>query len=229
MADVIWENIKVFLTAVVLALIIKTSVVEAYKVPTGSMEDTILIGDFLIANKFVYGAKIPLTGWRLPAISDPKPGDVVVFTYPGDRVTSYVKRLVAVEGQKIEIKNKILYVDGMIVPDAPEAKHTDSRVYPRGNNAMGSRDNWGPYTVPKDCYFMMGDNRDLSYDSRFWGSVHKDLILGKAMIIHWSWSEDNNSPEVTATDPLTVPRSFVYNTLHFFDRVRWGRLLTVFN
>jgi len=225
--EIIWENVRVFLTAIVLALIIKTSVVEAYKVPTGSMENTILVGDFITANKFIYGAKIPLTDWRLPALSEPKPGDIVVFTYPGDGVTNYVKRLVAVEGQKVEVIDKLLYVDGEIVPDVSLAKHVDSRVYPRGAHRMGSRDNWGPYVVPKDHYFMMGDNRDNSYDSRFWGPVPKDLILGKAMIIHWSWATDDAAPEVKITDPLTVPRLFVYNTVHFFDRVRWDRLLTM--
>ncbi|UCD17713.1 MAG: signal peptidase I, partial [Candidatus Zixiibacteriota bacterium] len=211
-ATAIRENVKIFLSAVVMALIIKTSIVEAYKVPSGSMEDTILIGDFLTANKFVYGARIPLVNWRLPAIREPAPGDVIIFTYPGDGVTSYVKRCVAVQGQAVEVRDKVLYVDGKRIPDAPFTKHVDDRVYPRPGLNKHSRDNWGPYIVPAECYFMMGDNRDNSADSRFWGPVHKDLILGEAMIIHWSWAPDENAPKITAGDPLSVPRSFVYNT-----------------
>src|SRR5210317_72570 len=95
--DFIWENIKSLLIAIVLAVIIKTSIVEAYKIPSSSMEDTLLVGDFLIANKFIYGSQIPLTGWRLPAISDPEPGDVMIFKWPGDGMTNYIKRCVAVE------------------------------------------------------------------------------------------------------------------------------------
>ncbi|SYZ72502.1 conserved hypothetical protein [Candidatus Zixiibacteriota bacterium] len=224
--DFIWENLKSLLIAIVLAVIIKTSIVEAYKIPSASMEDTLLIGDFLIANKFIYGAPLPLVDWRLPSIRTPKPGDVVIFKWPGDGVTNYIKRCVAVEGQKVEIINKVLYVDGKEFPLPPHAKFTDPDIQPRGPNNGNSRDNWGPYVVPKDYYFMMGDNRDNSYDSRFWGPVHKSLILGEAMFIHWSWEPDNNSPAVTAADPLSVPRLFLYNTVHFPERVRWNRLLT---
>ncbi|UCD16825.1 MAG: signal peptidase I [Candidatus Zixiibacteriota bacterium] len=225
--DFVWENVKSLLIAVVLAMIIKTSIVEAYKIPSASMEDTLLVGDFLIANKFVYGARIPLVSWQLPSISDPEPGDIVIFKWPGDGVTNYIKRCIAVEGQTVEVKDKILYVDGEVFPDPPRAKYTDRRIQPRSSPGENNRDNWGPYVVPKDCYFMMGDNRDHSYDSRFWGAVHKDLILGEALFIHWSWEPDTNSPKITVGDPLSVPRLFVYNSFHFFKRVRWGRLLNI--
>lgn len=218
--DVIWENVKSLLIAVVLAIIIKTSIVEAYKIPSSSMEDTLLVGDFLIANKFLYGSRIPLANWRLPSIREPKQGDVVIFKWPGDGVTNYIKRCVAIEGQTVQVKNKVLYVDGKEFPNPPLSKFTMPLD-------RGVRDNFGPYVVPKDCYFMMGDNRDHSYDSRYWGPVHKNLILGEAVFIHWSWEPDEKSPEVSISDPLSVPRLFLYNVFHFPERVRWDRLLNI--
>ncbi len=225
--DTVWENIKSLLIAVVLAVIIKTSIVEAYKIPSSSMEDTLLIGDFLIANKFVYGARVPFFNWRLPAVHDPHQGDVVIFKWPGDGVTNYIKRCVAVGGQKVEIIDKVLYVDEEIYPNPPKSKFTDDRIRPRPGVGDNSRDNWGPYIVPRDSYFMMGDNRDNSYDSRFWGPVKKDLVLGEAMMIHWSWEPDPDAPTAEVSEPLSVPRLFLYNIVHFFDRVRWGRLFTI--
>ena len=225
--DSVWENVKSLLIAIVLAIVIKTSIVEAYKIPSSSMEDTLLVGDFLIANKFIYGAQIPLFGWRLPALDDPEQGDVIIFKWPGDGVTNYIKRCIAVEGQKVEIVDKVLYIDGVEFTNPEMSKFTDDRIRPRPGVKDNSRDNWGPYVVPNDCYFMMGDNRDNSYDSRFWGPVKRDLILGEAMVIHWSWEPDPESPSADISDPLSVPKLFLYNCGHFFDRVRWGRLLNL--
>ena len=226
-SGIFWENLKVFASALVIALIIKTSVVEAYKVPTGSMEDTILVGDFLFANKFLYGAKIPLINVRFPAIREPEQGDIIVFTYPVDRKTDFIKRCVALPGQTVEIKDKVLYVDGEIYADAPDGKYVDPNIMPRQASGQYSRDNWGPYVVPVDAYFMMGDNRDRSSDSRFWGPVHRDFIQGKALFIHWSWAPDDNAPVVSALEPNSVPRLFLYNTVHLYERVRWGRLFSL--
>lgn len=225
--DFIWENIKSLGIAIVLALIIKTSIVEAYKVPSGSMEDTILVGDFILANKFVYGAKLPVVDWRLPAVDKIEPGDIVIFKYPHDKTTNYIKRCVALPGDIVEVRDKVLYVNGDEFEDPPHSKFTDPRVRKRMSRGKDSRDNWGPHRVPQDCYFMMGDNRDHSSDSRFWGYVHKDLILGEAMLIHWSWKPDDQSPAAEISDPLSVPRLFVYNVVHFFERVRWERLLNL--
>jgi signal peptidase I len=225
--DVVWENVKSLLIAVVLAMIIKTSVVEAYKIPSASMEDTLLVGDFLIANKFIYGARIPLLNWRLPAFRDVEQGDVVIFKWPGDMTTNYIKRCVATGGQRVEIIDKVVYVDGKIFPNPPQSKFTETRIRERNSAGQDTPDNWGPYRVPQDCYFMMGDNRDHSSDSRYWGPVHENLILGEAMFIHWSWGDDPNSPLVSAADPMSVPRLFLYNAAHFFERVRWGRLFNI--
>ncbi len=217
----IFEYVKSLGIALVLAFLIKTSIVEAYKIPSSSMEDTLLVGDFLLANKFVYGARIPLFGWRLPAISEPEQGDVVIFKVPTDRTTNYIKRCVATEGQVVEIVNKNLYVDGVVFPDPPHSKYTDSSIHPPGRD---HRDNFQKFRVPPDHIFVMGDNRDNSFDSRFWGTVPMDLVLGEAIMIHWSWEPDVNAPEIKLADLSSIPRSVFYNIVHFFQRVRWSRL-----
>ena len=222
----LYEYAKSLGIALILAFIIKTSLVEAYKIPSSSMEDTLLVGDFLLANKFVYGAQIPFFGWRLPAIKDPKPGDVVIFKVPIDRSTNYIKRCVAIEGQVVEIIDKELYVDGRRFPDPQYSKYTDHRLHP--SNTDG-RDNFGRFTVPPRHIFVMGDNRDNSYDSRFWGPVPLDLIQGEALLIHWSWEPDHNAPEIMLSDLSSIPRSVVYNVIHFLKRVRWDRLGDIVN
>ncbi|KPL02037.1 MAG: hypothetical protein AMJ73_09340 [candidate division Zixibacteria bacterium SM1_73] len=219
--SVLREYVESFAVALILALIIKCSVVEAYKIPSGSMEDTLLIGDFLLANKFIYGAKVPLLPLRLPALAEPKPGDIVIFKYPRNPKVNYIKRCVAVEGQTIEIKDKVLYVDGKRVQDPALGKHTNPHIRPKGRDP---RDNFGPYKVPKGHLFMMGDNRDNSADSRYWGALPRELVLGKAMIIHWSWAPDSNAPELTSQDLLSLPKNIVYNIVHFPKRVRWNRI-----
>jgi len=228
----IWENVRQIGIAVVLALIIKTSVVEAYKIPTGSMEDTLLVGDFLLANKFVYGAELPLVGWKLPAFAEPEPGDVIIFIYPVDGQTKYIKRCVAGPGDTVLVRNKMLFVNGERFTDPEHSKYIDTNGFGRQVNrprrgGRPSRDNFGPVVVPEGTFFMMGDNRDNSEDSRFWGTVRRDFILGQAMMVHWSWDEETHpSPEVSLSDPMSVPRLFAYNVVHFHQKVRWKRLFS---
>ena len=235
-SDSLWDNFKQIGAAVIMALIIKTSIVEAYKIPSQSMEDTLLVGDFLLANKFIYGARLPLFDWRMPAVREPKPGDVIIFNYPGDGITKYIKRCVAGPGDTVEIKSKQLYVNGAIYENPKYAKFIDTTpdgsqlVQPRRAGGLDSRDNWGPWIVPRSSFFMMGDNRDNSFDSRYWKAVHRDLILGEAMMVHWSWDDSIfPSPDVAVEDPLSVPRMFMYNAAHFFQKVRWGRVFDVVN
>jgi len=178
------EYAESLIIALILALIIKTSLVEAYKIPSGSMENTLLVGDFLLANKFIYGAKVPLIDVHLPAVREPRPGDVIIFKFPLNPKQNYIKRLIAMEGQTVEIKRKQVFVDGQPVSLPPQAKFTDNSV------SLG-RDDFGPVTVPAGKLFVMGDNRDNSYDSRFWGFLDRKLVLGKAMILHWSWKPDD--------------------------------------
>lgn len=213
---------------------VKVAVVEAYMIPSSSMEDTLLVGDFLISNKFVYGARFPLVDYRLPEINKPQAGDIVIFLFPGDRQTKYIKRCVAVSGDTVEVIDKKLYVNSEQITDTEFSKHIDTNIFgqqniqQRANQNKNSRDNFGPYIVPDNSYFMMGDNRDNSYDSRYWGVVHNDLIIGKAMILHWSW--DNSvypGPEISINDPLSVPSLYIYNAIHFFQKVRWNRLFSI--
>lgn len=221
---VVREYVESFGIALIMALIIKCSVVEAYKIPSGSMEDTLLVGDFLLANKFIYGSKVPLLPIHLPAIREPKVGDIVIFKYPQNPKVNYIKRCVATEGQTVEIRNKVLYVDGKRVPDPPFAKYTDKNNNPSGRDP---RDNFGPYVVPQGHLFMMGDNRDNSADSRYWEPLPRNLVLGEAMIVHWSWAPDDHAPAITRDDPLSIPKNIGYNVIHFFNRVRWNRLLKI--
>lgn len=181
--SVVREYIEAIVIAVVLALFIRTFIVQAFKIPSGSMLPTLQIGDHLLVNKFIYGIKNPFTDATLVPITDPERGDVVVFRFPKDPSIDYIKRVVGVAGDKIEIRNKVIYINGIEMDD-PAGYRTDSPVLPGG---MSPRDNLGPIMVPEDGLFVMGDNRDNSYDSRFWGFVKKDAVLGEAFILYWSW------------------------------------------
>lgn len=181
------ENIEVIVIAVVIALFIRTFVVQAYKIPSGSMKDTLLIGDHLLVNKFIYGVKIPFTdGKTLIPIKNPKRGDIIVFRYPEDHEKDFIKRVVGIEGDTIVIIDKKLYVNGELHEYKDHAKFTDPIIFPENFN---HRDNFGSVKVPKDSLFVMGDNRDNSHDSRFWGFVKLNEVRGEALIIHWSWKQ----------------------------------------
>ena len=180
------ENVEAILIAIVLALFIRTFVVQAFKIPSGSMEPTLQIGDHILVNKFIYGVKIPYLRKTIIPVSEPDRGDIIVFRYPEDPDKDFIKRVIAVPGDTVEIRNKIIYVDGAAVKN-DVGVHTDSRVL---SGAINHRDNLKPLTVPASSYFVMGDNRDNSYDSRFWGFVEERSIKGKAFIIYWSWDSD---------------------------------------
>lgn len=264
------SRFKYFLQAVffaaIAAFILKTFIVEAFRIPTGSMENTLLVGDFLLVNKMIYGAtsprRIPLTNieipyFILPAIVDPKPNDVVVFEYPGDRdklkneePVNYIKRCVAGPGDTIRIIDKSIFLNGKLFYNPPKVKLLNPRVRPQEfyesgifpKGSLFNEDNYGPvyvprkndvielnyknievwrtlidrehgkkvvnvegkivtiegypvksYTVTKDYYFMIGDNRDDSFDSRFWGYVPRDKIIGEAIVIYWSWDPSKSN------------------------------------
>lgn len=184
------EYAESILWAVVLALVIRTCVIQSFKIPSGSMEDTLVIGDCLLVNKFIYGIRVPLTDLRLPGIRDPQRGDVVVFRYPEDRSKDFIKRLIGMPGDEILVRDKRVYVNGALYKN-PHEVHKDPRILPR---ELASRDNFGPVRVPANAYFMMGDNRDNSYDSRFWGFVPKADLVGMAFIKYWSWDQSRWLP-----------------------------------
>jgi signal peptidase I len=184
------EYLEAILWAVVLALVIRTCVLQSFKIPSGSMEDTLLVGDYLLVNKFIYGIQIPFTDLRLPMLRTPRQGDVLVFKYPNDRSKDFIKRVIGVPGDEIQIRNKHVYVNG-IPYNNPHEIHKDPRLLTQGVNP---RDNLDPIRVPANSYFVMGDNRDNSNDSRFWGFVNKSDLVGLAIIKFWSW--DNNAWQV---------------------------------
>jgi signal peptidase I len=172
-------------TAIVLALVIRIFVVQAFKIPSGSMLPTLQIGDHILVNKFIYGPRLEIpftqiTLGQLPGLRHPRPGDVVVFIWPKDRSKDFIKRVIATEGQTVEVRNKQVLIDSKPWDD-PHATFGPAH----GGGAPG--DNYGPFTVPAGHIFVMGDNRDQSYDSRFWGPVPLGDVKGLALVIYWSW------------------------------------------
>ncbi len=187
--SVVREYAEAILIAVVLALFIRTFIVQAFKIPSGSMEDTLLVGDHLLVNKFIYGIKIPFINKNIIDITDPKRGDIVVFRYPEDKNKDFIKRVIGVGGDKIEVKKKQVYVNDEPInePYAEfKAGETSFFGFQKGRN-------FGPFDVPEGHVFVMGDNRDNSHDSRFWGTVDVSEIKGKAFILYWSWDRVNSS------------------------------------
>lgn len=187
--SVIREWVEAIVIAVILALIIRAFVVQAFKIPSGSMETTLLVGDHILVNKFIYGIKIPFTNIKILSFKKPQRGDVIVFIYPEDRKKDFIKRVVGVEGDRVEIINKKVYINGFLFNN-PFAINDEKEVIPKG---IQPRDNYGPVVVPKDSLFVMGDNRDHSYDSRYWGFVKLEEVKGNAFIIYWSWNGLKNS------------------------------------
>lgn len=220
------ELIEALTVALLLALFIRTFFVQAFKIPSGSMLPTLQIGDHILVNKFIYGARIeiPLTQralGRLPGVRKPKPGDIIVFIYPKNTEQDFIKRVVAVEGQTVLVRNKQLSIDGQPWDD-PHATWANP-----ANTHEG--DNFGPFTVPANTVFVMGDNRNNSYDSRFWGPVPLDAIKGQAMVIYFSW----NGPGEIVTVPFRGLERLLSAVAHFgWDDeswVRWNRLGRVVN
>ncbi len=204
---------------ILIVLVIRFFIIEPYRIPSPSMEDTLLVGDFLFATKFDYGVKLPfvltcITPWWQPK---PQRGQIVIFRSPFER-RNVVKRCIAVEGDTIEIRDKKVYINGKPL-DEPYVKFNDPIVYPpfripnyqehweHGDfkRYIGVRDNFGPVVVPKDCIFVMGDNRDNSYDSRFWGPLPVRYLLGRPLIIWLSWQPDL---------PVYI----------FWKKIRWKRI-----
>ena len=205
------ENVEAVVFALVIALFIKTLIVDVYKIPTGSMIPTIEVGDFIVASKFMYGAKIPFTKKRLPAVRAPKRGDIVIFLAPeydppnfvvqlftpvvytltlgfvniDPQPKFFVKRCIGVPGDEIQVMNKEVYVNGKLLKGWWTEMHADPEIIPPGDDIMNNRDFFGPVLVPPGKFFMMGDNRDRSNDSRFWGFVNRTDIFGKALFRYW--------------------------------------------
>lgn len=221
------EYTEAILIAVLLALVIRAFVVQAFKIPSGSMIPTLLVGDHILVNKFIYGIKIPFTDSRFLIFNPPKKGDIIVFSFPKnkeqeecistynnisyrignafssgnpaylfkDNCRDFIKRVIGVGGDKIEIKDKTVFVND-IPRDENFTVHRDPGI------EDSPRDNFGPFIVPRRSFFVMGDNRDQSYDSRFWGIVSMEEVKGKAFIMYWSWNSEGS----------------------LLDKIRWNRI-----
>jgi signal peptidase I len=177
------EYAEAILTALLLALIIRAYIIQAFKIPSGSMIPTLVIGDHILVNKFIYGTKIPFSDNRFLIFRKPEKGDIIVFKFPEDPKKDFIKRIIATGGDILESRDKVIYVNGKEVKE-PYAYHGDSFIRSRGGDP---RDNFGPVLVPNNKVFVMGDNRDQSFDSRYWGFVDVKAIKGEALIIYWSW------------------------------------------
>lgn len=214
------EWTKSFIIAFSLFLIIRTFLVEAFRIPTGSMESTLLVGDFLLVNKAVYGARVPFARARTPAVAEPRRGDIIVFIPRHDPELNYVKRLIGVPGDTLEMRSKVLYLNGQPQDESYSHGFDPVDVYASGmfwqcehipadlssSACRPTRDNWGPIVIPDARYFVMGDNRDDSEDSRYWGFVERDAIRGRPLLVYYSFD---------ATAGRAVP---------WLSSIRWSRI-----
>lgn len=182
------EYAEAIIIALLLALFIRTFVVQAFKIPSGSMEPTLLIGDHLLVSKFIYGVRNPFSGEIWVEIRQPRRYDVVVFKYPQNPSQDYIKRVIGLPGESVEIIDKQVYIDGDPLLD-PKAVFLDDEILTASRQP---RDNFGPVRVGEDELFVMGDNRDNSHDGRFWGMVETSALKGKAFLLYWSWDRDNH-------------------------------------
>ena len=217
------EWIKSIAVALIIWIVVRSLLVEAFRIPSGSMENTLLIGDFLFVNKSLYGAEIPFSRKRLPAIREPKRLDIVVFRHPQEEGTNVVKRVIGMPGDTLSMKNNVVLVNGRAL-DEPYVISTDpvmdreepefrawqsKRVLTRNPAAYRpTLKNWGPIVIPPDSFMVMGDNRDNSLDSRYWGFLGRDRIRGRPLVIYYSYNRDGMLP------------------LRFITAIRWGRMFT---
>jgi signal peptidase I len=190
--SVLREYVEAIAIAILLALVIRTLIVQAFTIPSGSMMDTLLVGDYILVNKFLYGPEVPLTDYRLPALRTPNRGDIIVFKYPQDEKRDFIKRIVATPGESVQVRGQQVFINGNPL-DEPYVRRNPNPLGHSGTaNFCGYAYACDPVVVPPDSYFVMGDNRDNSQDSRYWGFVKRDKIKGKAFLIYWSWDSDRH-------------------------------------
>jgi signal peptidase I len=223
--SILREYFESIVIAVILALFIRTFVVQAFKIPTGSMEENLLIGDHLLVNKFVLGPTESSVERKLLPIGTIKRGDVIVFKYPVEPDRDFIKRVIGLPGETVELKDKKVYISGQPL----EEPYVHFLQPPSGQSAFHEetgfdvRERYGPVTVPQNQYFVMGDNRDNSQDSRYWGFLPRDYVKGKALLIYWSYEGDREDYQDESASATIKGLVSVFT--HFFTRTRWDRML----
>jgi signal peptidase I len=218
------EYFESIVIAVILALFVRTFVLQAFKIPTGSMENNLLIGDHLLVNKFVDAPTATAIERTLLPIRDIRRGDVLVFKYPVEPDRDYIKRVIGLPGETLELKEKKIYIDGRPL-DEPYVHFLEEPHHNADLSEVTSsdvRENYGPVMVPPNQYFMMGDNRDNSADSRYWGFMPRDYVKGRALLIYWSYESEREDYEDDSTTAAVKGLASVF--MHFFTKTRWDRL-----
>jgi signal peptidase I len=207
------EYLETAIVAVLAAVLLRMFVLSAYRVNSGSMADTLLEGDYIFVNKlaYTYGGKLP------------QAGDIIVFKYPNNPDKDFIKRVIAVPGQTVQIADKIVYVDGEVAPVPEGVTHVDKKTIP---GDLSFRDNFGPFTVPTNEYFVLGDNRDDSRDSRFWGTVPLHNVLGKAVLVYYSWEPDKDAPGWKFPYVIETVQWIGYGLFNFPSHTRFDRIGT---
>jgi len=223
-SSVLREYLEAILVALIFVNFCWTFVVQMFKIPSGSMIDNLLVGDHIVVNKFAYG---PAEG-RFYDVAFPfrsvRRGDIVVFRYPENPAIDYVKRVIGLPGETLEIRDKVVYIDGEAIPE-PYVIHVDPLVIPdKPLLSRHVRDQFGPLVIPDGQYFMMGDNRDESSDSRYWGTVSSELIKGRAFMVYWSYSESPLPTDATLAERVSEMAGIA---THFVSSTRWERTFYV--
>jgi len=220
--SVLREYFESIVIAVILALFVRTWVVQAFKIPTGSMENNLLIGDHLLVNKFIFGPTPLAIGRAVLPVRAPRRGDIIVFKYPDEPERDFIKRVIGLPGETVELRNKKVYINGQPI-DEPYVHFLSppSSDY-QEVTSFDVRERYGPVSVPQDQYFVMGDNRDNSQDSRYWGFLPRGYIKGRAALIYWSY-ESGREDYIDEGWAATIKR-LASVVAHFFTKTRWERL-----
>ena len=220
--SVLREYFESIVIAVILALFVRTWVVQAFKIPTGSMEYNLLIGDHLLVNKFIFGPTPLAIGKALLPVRPIRRGDIIVFKYPDQPDRDLIKRVIGLPGETVELRNKKVYIDARPTDEPYVHFLTPPSTAFQEITSSDVRENYGPVTVPPDQYFVMGDNRDNSEDSRYWGFLPKNNVKGKALIIYWSY--ESGREDYVDEGYVASARRLGSVFVHFFTRTRWERL-----
>jgi signal peptidase I len=222
--SIVREYFESIAIAVILALFVRTFVVQAFKIPTGSMENNLLIGDHLIVNKFVFGPNLGGLDRSVLPMRDIRRGDIVVFKYPEDPERDFIKRVIGLPGETLEVRDKRVYVNGQRLEE-PYVHYLEP---PKGASeyqevtSFDLRERYGPVKIPADKYFVMGDNRDNSQDSRYWGFLPREYVKGRALMIYWSYESETEDYQQTGLGATIKDLASV--VVHFFTRTRWSRM-----